>query len=279
MPRAAGRAGADHRAQRPPRGTHVHQRPATTSVARTTAAAPTPPAYSHDSPPRRPAAAAHGLGRRAATPNGRRAGPTVGRRTRRWRPVSGPGTTLRGATPGPRRRATGRDRACRGLELRQRLGGRRRAAPRRAGADPRRPPRDLGRVRPAGRRHGPHAARPPAPPAGQGGAVPLQRARVPRVDVRHFKAGLVPVNTNYRYADDELVYLWDNADGVAVVFHGTFTEHIERIRDRVPGVTTWLWVDDGDGPCPELGDALRGRRQGRAERVVAPVGPRRRRAS
>ena len=33
-------------------------------------------------------------------------------------------------------------------------------------------------------------------------------------------ARLVPVNTNYRYGDDELAYLWDNADCVAVVFHG-----------------------------------------------------------
>jgi fatty-acyl-CoA synthase len=65
-----------------------------------------------------------------------------------------------------------------------------------------------------------------------------------------FKAGLAPINTNFRYADDELVYLWDNADCVAVVFHGTFTDTIERIRDRVPGITTWLWVDDGTGPCP-----------------------------
>ena len=39
-----------------------------------------------------------------------------------------------------------------------------------------------------------------------------------------WKAGLVPVNTNYRYTEDELAYLWDNADAVAVVFHGTFTE-------------------------------------------------------
>ncbi|MEK7422336.1 MAG: AMP-binding protein, partial [Actinomycetota bacterium] len=38
-----------------------------------------------------------------------------------------------------------------------------------------------------------------------------------------FKAALVPVNTNYRYTDDELAHLWDNADAVAVVFHGTFT--------------------------------------------------------
>ena len=65
-----------------------------------------------------------------------------------------------------------------------------------------------------------------------------------------WKAGLVPVNTNYRYADDELVYLWTNADAVAVVFHGSFTETIERILDRVPDVRTWLWVDDGVGPCP-----------------------------
>ena len=26
-----------------------------------------------------------------------------------------------------------------------------------------------------------------------------------------WKAGMVPVNTNYRYVDNELLYLWDNA--------------------------------------------------------------------
>jgi 3-oxocholest-4-en-26-oate---CoA ligase len=65
------------------------------------------------------------------------------------------------------------------------------------------------------------------------------------------KVGLVPVNTNYRYGDDELSYLWENADAVAVVFHGAFTDRIERILDRVPGVKGWLWVDDGSGPCPD----------------------------
>jgi fatty-acyl-CoA synthase len=65
------------------------------------------------------------------------------------------------------------------------------------------------------------------------------------------KVGLVPVNTNYRYGDDELSYLWDNADAVAVVFHGTFADRIERILERVPGVKGWLWVDDGSGPCPD----------------------------
>ena len=65
-----------------------------------------------------------------------------------------------------------------------------------------------------------------------------------------YKVGLVPINTNYRYADDELVYLWENADTVAVVFHGVFVERIEGIRDRVPGVRSWLWVDDGTASCP-----------------------------
>ena len=65
-----------------------------------------------------------------------------------------------------------------------------------------------------------------------------------------YKIGLVPINTNYRYADDELVYLWENADAVAVVFHGVFAERIEGIRHRVTGVRSWLWVDDGTVPCP-----------------------------
>jgi acyl-CoA synthetase (AMP-forming)/AMP-acid ligase II len=66
-----------------------------------------------------------------------------------------------------------------------------------------------------------------------------------------FKAGLAPVNTNYRYTPDELVYIWDNADVVAVVFHGCFTEVISELRHRVPRVRTWLRVDDGSCPLPD----------------------------
>jgi fatty-acyl-CoA synthase len=65
-----------------------------------------------------------------------------------------------------------------------------------------------------------------------------------------YKAGMVPVNTNYRYADEELSYLWDNADAVAVVFHGCFTDRIERLRPTLERVRGWLWVDDGTGVCP-----------------------------
>ncbi|MFN8053014.1 MAG: acyl-CoA synthetase [Acidimicrobiales bacterium] len=87
-----------------------------------------------------------------------------------------------------------------------------------------------------------------------------------------YKASLVPVNTNYRYIDDELVYLWDNADAVAVVFHGEFVPTIERIRDRVPGVRTWLWVDDGNGPCPDWATPYEVAAATETDRVSAPEG-------
>ncbi len=66
-----------------------------------------------------------------------------------------------------------------------------------------------------------------------------------------FKAALVPVNTNYRYTEEELLYLWDNADAGAVVFHGGFSATIAPIRTQLSKVKAWLWVDDGSGPCPD----------------------------
>ena len=59
------------------------------------------------------------------------------------------------------------------------------------------------------------------------------------------KAGLVPVNTNYRYGVDELTYLWDNADAVAVVFDASFTDLVDQVRPRVPRVKLWLQVGGG----------------------------------
>ena len=89
-----------------------------------------------------------------------------------------------------------------------------------------------------------------------------------------FKAGLAPINTNYRYLDDELVYLWDNGDVVCVVFHGTFAERIEGIRDRLPRITSWLWVDDGAGPCPEWATPYEdAAAKGGADPVKASWGP------
>ncbi len=65
------------------------------------------------------------------------------------------------------------------------------------------------------------------------------------------KAGLVPMNTNYRYVDEELVYLWDDADAVAVVFSGELADRIDRIRHLVPKVRVWLHVAADSSPCPD----------------------------
>lgn len=65
------------------------------------------------------------------------------------------------------------------------------------------------------------------------------------------KAGLVPVNTNYRYTEAELGYLWSNADAEAVVFHGRFADQCDALRRDLPLVRAWIWVDDGSGPCPD----------------------------
>ena len=69
------------------------------------------------------------------------------------------------------------------------------------------------------------------------------------------KAGLVPVNTNYRYGPDELEYLWNDADVVAVVFHGRLTEVVAAARPRVPRVRLWLHADDATAPCPSWATA------------------------
>ena len=69
------------------------------------------------------------------------------------------------------------------------------------------------------------------------------------------------------------MYLWDNADVRAVVFHGEFTAQIERIRDRLPQIRSWLWVDDRTGPCPEWAVSYQAVATGPASRPGARPGP------
>lgn len=59
-----------------------------------------------------------------------------------------------------------------------------------------------------------------------------------------YLAGFVPVNTNYRYGPEEILYLFDNSDAEAVVFHAVFVDLIEQVRDRLPLVKRWYMVAD-----------------------------------
>jgi len=60
-----------------------------------------------------------------------------------------------------------------------------------------------------------------------------------------FKIGGCPINVNYRYRADELVYLLDNADAEAVVYQACYAARIGEIRERLPKVRLFLQVDDG----------------------------------
>ena len=69
-----------------------------------------------------------------------------------------------------------------------------------------------------------------------------------------FKAGFEPVNTNYRYGPEELVYLFDNADAEAIVFHASFSDIVAAIRPRLPKVKAWVAVAEPGHPVPAWAD-------------------------
>ncbi|MGH7023845.1 MAG: acyl-CoA synthetase [Caulobacteraceae bacterium] len=87
-----------------------------------------------------------------------------------------------------------------------------------------------------------------------------------------FKAGLVPVNTNYRYVADELVYLFDNADAEAVVFHAAFTPMVEQIRGRLPQVKLWIALAQPGWPVPDFAANYAELAERDVGRVEAPWG-------
>jgi acyl-CoA synthetase (AMP-forming)/AMP-acid ligase II len=62
------------------------------------------------------------------------------------------------------------------------------------------------------------------------------------------KARLVPVNVNYRYREDELAYLLDNADATVVVYDAEFADRVAKVRERLPTVREWIEVkSEGEG--------------------------------
>ena len=59
-----------------------------------------------------------------------------------------------------------------------------------------------------------------------------------------FKQRITPVNVNYRYLDDELHYLLENADCEAVVYHASLGDRIGRVKDRLPKLRLLIEVSD-----------------------------------
>jgi fatty-acyl-CoA synthase len=61
------------------------------------------------------------------------------------------------------------------------------------------------------------------------------------------KARAASFNVNYRYVDEELIYLLENADARAVIYHAAFAPTLDRIRPKLSGVDLWLQVRDDSG--------------------------------
>ena len=66
-----------------------------------------------------------------------------------------------------------------------------------------------------------------------------------------FKIEGVPINVNYRYKENELVYLLDNSDAEAVFFQGCYAERISAIKEQLPKVKVYIQIDDGTEPLME----------------------------
>jgi 3-oxocholest-4-en-26-oate---CoA ligase len=60
-----------------------------------------------------------------------------------------------------------------------------------------------------------------------------------------FKLRAVPININYRYVDDELRYLFNDADLVALIYHRQFGDRVASVAPDIDGLTTLVAIDDG----------------------------------
>jgi 3-oxocholest-4-en-26-oate---CoA ligase len=69
-----------------------------------------------------------------------------------------------------------------------------------------------------------------------------------------YKIRAVPINVNFRYVEEELYYLFDNADLVAVIHCREFGPRIAALAGRLPKLKSFLMVEDGSGgDCSGLG--------------------------
>jgi acyl-CoA synthetase (AMP-forming)/AMP-acid ligase II len=69
-----------------------------------------------------------------------------------------------------------------------------------------------------------------------------------------YKVRAVPININYRYVEDELRYLFVDADLVGVIYHRQFAPRVAAVTGECPLLAWHLAVEDGSGePIDEIG--------------------------
>ena len=71
-----------------------------------------------------------------------------------------------------------------------------------------------------------------------------------------FKIGAVPINVNYRYKKDELIYLFDNSDAEAIIFQSNFHQQILLIQNDLPKVKAFVETSQNDFDKKSTFDSL-----------------------
>jgi acyl-CoA synthetase (AMP-forming)/AMP-acid ligase II len=62
-----------------------------------------------------------------------------------------------------------------------------------------------------------------------------------------FKARIAPLNVNYRYVEEELLYLFRNSRARAVLYHAEFAPQVAAIRRQIPELEVLIQVADDSG--------------------------------
>ncbi|WP_280506830.1 acyl-CoA synthetase, partial [Nocardia farcinica] len=71
-----------------------------------------------------------------------------------------------------------------------------------------------------------------------------------------FKARAVMINVNYRYVENELQYIFDNSDMVALIHERRYSDKVAAVRARTPKLRTVVVVDDDTtGTVPTAADS------------------------
>ena len=71
-----------------------------------------------------------------------------------------------------------------------------------------------------------------------------------------YKLCAIPININYRYVEEELKYLIDNADMEAIFFHKQFSTKIKNISPDLPLLKNYISIEDGLDSKDEMKSAL-----------------------
>ncbi|MET7768038.1 acyl-CoA synthetase [Nocardia sp. NPDC005366] len=72
-----------------------------------------------------------------------------------------------------------------------------------------------------------------------------------------FKARAVLINVNFRYVENELQYIFDNSDMVALIHERRYSDKVAAVRPNVPKLKTVVVVDDDTaGSVPTAADSI-----------------------